>query len=186
MSTLSEGLGVLDRISLASTQQRVCRLVVLATTVLFLVLVPASGGVFHPVLTTLTLLLALFVAVLPESNGALALVLALGGLWWLSTDAALDVWTLVAAVDLWALHLACTLASYGPPGLRLDGPLLRLWWRRFWVGVGAALLVWLVGRLLEFLDLPASGLALALALLALLGWVTFLTVRLAAARDGVE
>jgi hypothetical protein len=183
MSTLGDGLGVLDRISLASTQQRVCRLVVLATTVLFLVLVPASGGVFHPVLTTATLLLALLVALLPESNAALGLVLALGLLWLLSTVAALDLWTLAAAVDLWALHLACTLASYGPPGLRLDRSLLTLWWRRFWVGIGAALMVWLAGALLELLDLPASGLALALALLAFLGWVTLLTTRLAAARD---
>jgi hypothetical protein len=183
MSTLGERVGLLDRVSLASTQQRVCRLAVLVTTVLFVVLVPVSGGDYHPVFSTFALLLALLVALIPESNAALGLVLYLGVLWVFATRESLGPWTLVAAVDLWVLHLACTLTSYGPSGLRLDRPLLALWWRRFWWGVGAALLAWLTAAVLDSLDLPASGLALATALLAFLGWVSFLTVRLAAARD---
>jgi hypothetical protein len=183
MSALGERVGVLDRVSLASTQQRACRLAVLATTGVFVALVPVSGGDFHPVFSTLAVLLAVLVALIPESNAALGLVLYLGVLWVFATRDALDPWTPVAAVDLWVLHLACTLSSYGPPGLRLDRPLLALWWRRFWVGVAAVLLTWLAATIVEFLDLPASGLALAIALLAFLGWITFLTVRLAAARD---
>ena len=90
---------------------------------LFLAAVPASGGVFHPVFTVVGVLLAILVTLLPETNAALGLVLYLGGLWMVSTSGRLDLWTLAAALLLFALHLACTLSSYGPPGLRLDaGP----------------------------------------------------------------
>ena len=75
-------------------------------------------------------------------------------------------------------HLACTLASYGPPGLVLDRALLARWRGRTTVCLGAAVLVWLAAPGLAFLDLPPDALAVGAALLVLLGWVGFLTVRL--------
>ncbi len=180
---MSETGRLLDRVSLSSPQQRACRLVALAAAWAFLALVPAAGGVFHPVLTTVAALLAVLVALLPESNAALFLMVYLGVLWMLALPGTVDLWTLGAAVDLCVLHVACTLASYGPPGLTLDRPLLTVWRDRFLLCVGAAVLVWVVARGIRFLDLPASGVAVALALVTLLGWVTFLTVRLAPSRS---
>ena len=183
MSATGRADGLLDSISLSSAQQRAFRAVALLGALAFLALVPASGGVFHPVFTTGAVLLAVLVALLPESNAALGLLVYLGVLWMLAASGELDMWTLVAAVDLCTVHLACTLASYGPPGLTLDRHLLALWRGRFVLCVAAAVLVWATARVLAFLSLPASGLALALALVAFLGWVGFLTVRLAQSRD---
>ena len=169
----------LDRFSLASPQQRVLRVSVPVAACVFLALVPAAGGVFHPVFTIVAVLLAVLVALMPESNAALGLLVYLGVLWMLAVPGSLDIWTLAAAGDLLVLHLACTLASYAPSGLALDHALLTLWRARFVVCFAAAVLVWFVARSVAFLALPASGLALALALALLLAWVTFLTVRLA-------
>lgn len=177
-------MSVLDDIVLAGPQQRALRVVALVTACVFLVIVPASGGVFHPVFTAVAVLLAVLVAAAPESNAALGLLVYLGVLWLIAAPGHLDLWTLAAALDLLVLHLACTLASYGPSGLDLDRDLLRLWRGRFVLCAGAAVLVWAVAWTVRFLDLPASGTAVALALAALLGWVTFLTVRLAQGRDG--
>jgi hypothetical protein len=171
-------VNVLDAIALSSPGQQVLRGVEAAAPVLFLAAVPASGGVFHPFLTVVGVLLALLVTLLPETNAALGLVLYLGGLWMVSTSGRLDLWTLVAALLLLALHLACTLSSYGPPGLRLDPVLLRLWRGRTVLCVGAAVLVWASAAVVDFLDLPASGVGVGLGLLVVLGWVALLTVRL--------
>jgi hypothetical protein len=128
--------------------------------------------------------LAVLVALLPEGNAALGLVLYLGVLWMLSAPEPLGGSTLVATGDLYLLHLSCTLLSYGPPGHRPDATLLGLWSRRSVLCLGAAVLVWLAARTVSFLDLPASSIALGLALVVLLGWVALLTVRLA--RDGAR
>jgi hypothetical protein len=170
--------GLLDRLSLSSPQQRACRLGALLAGCLFLVLLPVSGGAFHPVLTAVAVLLAVLVALVPESNAPLGLLVYLGVLWMLAATGRLDVWSLAAAVDLSVLHVACTLASYGPPGLTLERRLLALWWRRFGRCAAAAGLVWAAARTLDFLDLPASGFALAVALVTLLAWVAWLSVRL--------
>jgi hypothetical protein len=173
--------GLLDRLVLASLQQQALRAVALLATLVFLGLI-AAGGVYHPVFTAVAVLLSLLVVLAPESNAPLGLLVYLGALWALSVHGSLDLLTLAAAVDLFVLHLACTLASYGPSGLSLDPSLLALWRGRLVLCVAAAVLVWAVARVLDFLDLPASGLALGLALLVFLAWVTFLTVRLAQSR----
>jgi hypothetical protein len=174
---------VLDRISLASPQQRGLHLVALLTGVLPLVLVPAAGGVFHPVFTTVGVLVAVLAALAPASNAPLGLVVLLGSLWALSVPRGVDAWTLAVAVDLCVLHLACTLASYGPPGLVLDRALLALWRGRLVLCLGAAVLVWAASRVVGFLDLPESGLLVGLALLALLGWLVLLFGRLVSRAD---
>jgi hypothetical protein len=172
-------MNVLDRVALSAPEERGLRAVVLLTPLGFLALIPLGGGVFHPVFSAVAAGLAVLVALLPEGNAALGLVLYLGVLWMLSAPEPLGGWTLVAAADLYLLHLACTLLSYGPPGHRLDATLLGLWSRRSVLCLGATTLVWLVGRTVSFLDLPASSTAVGLALVALLGWVALLTVRLA-------
>lgn len=178
MSVLSDTTGLLDRIALSSRQQQWLRVVVLVSGLAFLGLVPAAGGGFHPVLSGVALLLLVLSALMPESNAPLGLVFYLGALWVVTVPRALGIDVLVAAVVLTVLHVACALASYGPPGLTLEAAVLALWWRRFALCVGGAGLVWLLARLLVLLDLPASGLALGAALVLVLGWVTVLTVRL--------
>jgi hypothetical protein len=182
MSVLADTTGLLDRIALSSRQQLWLRLVVLASGLAFLGLVPAAGGGIHPVLTAVALVLLGVTVLVPESNAPLGLVLYLGGLWVVTVPRTLGVEVLLAAVVLTALHLACALASYGPPGLTLDRPFLVLWWRRFGYCLGAAGLVWLLSRGVLLLDLPASGLALGAALVLVLGWVTVLTMRLTGGR----
>lgn len=182
MSVLSDTTGLVDRISLSSRQQQWFRVAVLVCGVVFLGLVPAAGGGFHPLLSAVAVVLLLAAVLMPESNAPLALLLYLGGLWAVTVPRTLGVEVLLAAVVLTGLHLACVLASYGPPGLTLDASFQRVWWRRFGLCVGGAVLVWLLSHLLVFLDLPTSGLALGAALVVLLGWVTVLTVRLTGAR----
>ena len=172
-------MNVLDAVALSSPGQRLLRLVEIAAPVLFLAAVPASGGVFHPVFTVVGVLLAVLVALLPETNAGLGLVVYLGGLWTLSTSGRLDLWTLGAAVLLFALHLACTLSAYGPPGLGLDPVLVGLWRRRTVLCLGAAVLVWASAQVVDFLDLPASAVGVGLGLLVVLSWVALLSVRLA-------
>ena len=88
----------------------------------------------------------------------------LGGLWAVATPR-LDLWTLLAAADLLALHLACTLASYGPPGLVLDRRLPRAVAPRATVCLrrGRAGLAGRPGA--GFLDLPRDALVVGAALL---------------------
>jgi hypothetical protein len=150
----------------------------------FLALIPLGGGVFHPVLSVVGVGLAVLVALLPDGNAALGLVLYLGVLWMLSAPDPLGGWTLLATIDLYVLHLACTLLSYGPPGHRPDATLLGLWSRRSVLCLGAAVLVWLFARTVDFLDLPPSSTVVGLALLVLLGWVAVLSLRLAARAGG--
>jgi hypothetical protein len=178
----------LDRVALSTPEERAMRAVVLGSALVFLALVPLGGGVFHPVFCAVAVALAVLVALLPESNAALGLVLYLGVLWLLSMPGHLDGWTLAAAVDLYVLHLACTLLSLGPPGHRPDGALLGLWWRRSVLCLGAAVLVWAAARVVAFLHLPPSGAAVGLALVLLLGWLAVLTGRLAGerGRDGPQ
>jgi hypothetical protein len=178
MSYLTDTTSLLDRLSLSSAQQRWFRLVALGCGLAFLVLVPLAGGGWHPVLTAVALVPLLSTVLLPESNAPLALMVYLGGLWVVTVPRSLGIEVLAAAVALGGLHVACLLASYGPPGLVLEPSFVALWRRRFGVGAAAAGLVWLLARGIAFLDLPASGAALGAALLLLLGWVGVLGVRL--------
>jgi hypothetical protein len=182
MSVLADTTGLLDRIVLSSRQQRWLRAVVLGSGLAFLGLVPAAGGGFHPVLSGVALVLLLATALMPESNAPLGVVLYLACLWVVTVPRTLGIEVLLGAVTLTALHVACALASYGPPGLTLDRAFLGLWWRRFGYCLGGAVLVWVVSRAVSLLNLPASGLALGAALVLVLGWVTVLTVRLTGGR----
>jgi hypothetical protein len=171
---------LLDRLAQTSGQQRVLRTGIVVATVVVLVATSAAGGGFHPLLDLFALLLALLTAVLPESHTGVALLLTLGLYWVVLAPEHLGVWLLVAAAAFGSAHLCTTLAAYGPAGHSLDGVLLRAWARRAGVAFVSTLAVWLLSRGLGFLDLPASRFALGAALLVLLGWVAYLSVRFAA------
>ncbi|NUS52855.1 MAG: hypothetical protein HOQ22_17675 [Nocardioidaceae bacterium] len=179
MSVSRDLAGVLDRIALSSTQQQVLRAGVLVGTLLLLGLVPVGECTFHPVLSMGVLVIAVLVAALPESHVGVALLLALAGLWVVAGPDRLDGRLLVAAALLGAIHLCATLAAVGPSGHTLGRELLRLWGRRAALCLAATVAVWLAARAVSLLDLPASGTAVGAALVLLLAWVTFLTVRFA-------
>jgi hypothetical protein len=170
---------VLDAIVLSSPSQRAMRAVEVAAPVLFMAMIPVSGGVFHLGFTVVGLLLTLVVALVPQTHAPLGLVLYLAGLWMVSSSGRLDLWTPVAAALLFALHLACMLSSYGPPGLRLDAGLLAVWRRRAVLCLEAAVLVWVVAAVLSLFPLSPSTVGVGLGLLVVIGWVALLTVRLA-------
>ena len=137
-----------------------------------------SPGAFHPLLTLALMGLVALVLLLPDSDAPTLLVLAFGGLWAISLPATMSVWTLLAAVDLLVLHLACTLASYGPPQLVLERAMLVLWAGRGSLLLAVTALAWLAARLLGGLDAEPSRLLTAAAFSLLLGWVAFLFARL--------
>jgi hypothetical protein len=168
---------VLDRLVLASPQQRVLRLLVVTAALVFLGTVVAASGDAHPVLTSLGAVLALLAALLPETNAPLAVELYLGVWWLVATPARLDGWTLLAAVAFAVVHLAATLAATGPSGATLDPALLRRWQRRAVGCLAATLAVWLVARVLP--DHDASGPVLGAALLLVCGWCVVVALRLA-------
>lgn len=172
-----------ERLALAGRQQLLLRGVAGAASVGMLVLVALAGGGGHPILSVLLLLLTVLVMVVPDSAAPMFLLLGLGGLWGIYVPETLSAWTLVAAADLLVLHLACTLASYGPPQLSLEPAMFRLWGGRAAVLLAVTALVWVGARLLAGLGLGPSGLVTAAALGVLLAWLVWLSVRLVA-RDG--
>ena len=179
MSVATEFFGVLDRVAESSSEQLVLRGAVVVASGGFLAVVPAAGGRFHPAVSAALVLLAVVVAFLPESHGAVALLLGLGLLWAVAVPRHLDAWLLVAAATLLVVHVACTLVSLGPAGHTVDGVLLRAWAQRTVWCWAAAFGVWLLARAVTLFDLPGSGFGLGAALLSLLAWVTVLTVRFA-------
>lgn len=172
------------RLGLANGPQRAVRGMIGLASLVFLALVVAAGGDFHPLFSLALVALTLLVVAVPDTSAPLFLVLGLAGLWAVSLPGRVDAWTLAAAVDLLVLHLACTLASYGPPQLELAPRMFLLWGRRGVVVVAATALVWLAARLLASVDPPDSELLFATALGLLLGWAGFLWLRLLT-RDGV-
>jgi hypothetical protein len=182
MSVQSRASGFLDRLSSVGTQQRLVRLVPILATAGFLAVAAAAGGMFHPVISIAALLLALVTAAAPDSGAPLLLVLFLAGVWGIELRATTNGWVLLAAAALLAIHLSCTLASYGPTALPLPRVLLRVWTRRAGVLAAATSLTWLAVRLVGGLHLPPSRLLLGAALVVLLGWLTLLTVRVATRR----
>jgi len=183
MSVSRDAGDLLDRIAQTSGQQRLLRLGVLAGAGVVLVAIPSAGGGFHLLLSLIALLVALLAAMMPESHAGAVLLVTLGLYWVVLVPQHLGAWLLVAAAGMGLAHLCATLASYGPAGHHLDPVLLRTWGRRAWVAVVATIAVWLLTGLLDFLDLPPSRFALGAALLVLLGWVAYLSVRFASPKE---
>ena len=167
---MSRGTGALDRLFLSSPQQRILRLGAGAAALAFLGVLELSGGSVRTPFLIGALLLVVTVVVLPEGPAGLGLVLFLGALWWTGSPGRLDAWTPLAAVLLGTVHLACTVASHGPPGLRLERAVWRRWGRRWGLASALAVLVWLLVGLLGLGGPGPSAWSLAAALLVLLAW----------------
>lgn len=183
MTTSLGGSAFLDRVLLAAPQQVVLRVASLAATLGFLWLVVLASGPFHPVLSALLVALAMFAVVLPDSSAPLFLLLGLAGLWTLSVPDTWSAWSLGAAALLLVVHLAGTLACYGPPALTVDRELLTVWVRRAAVMLAVTVLVWLTAGFLGALEPPASAALLVAALALVVLWIAFVISRLVA-RDG--
>jgi hypothetical protein len=168
----------LDQLSVASRQQVVLRAVPLLATPVFVWLTVALGSPFHPVLTVGLLLLATGSALLPDSSVPLFLVLTLAVLWALQVPETLSARTPVAALLLLAVHVACTLCSYGPPALAVDARTLRAWGARSLVMASVTALVWLLVAVLSGLDLVAGPVPVVAGLAVVLGWTAYLGRRL--------
>jgi hypothetical protein len=183
MTYLGEAFGFLDRLSELSPQQRLLRAAMAGTSLVFLALIPAAGGRFHPLLSAAIVLLCLLAALVPDTSVALFLVLALVTLWGIAVPETLDGWLLLAALDLVALHVCCLLASYGPTSIVLDRRLLRLWVGRTGLLVAATVLVW-GACLLALRALPSGGVwAFTAGLVVLLVWLGVASARLFEAAD---
>lgn len=174
MTRLSEASHFLDGLSRLNRQMLLLRaLVVLAPVVAFAVEVRA-GAAAQAWVVVLLVVFTLLSALLPDSHAPLAVVLLVGGYWALAVDEDLSGSLLVVTLALVVFHVACLLASYGPPSVVLDPLPLRLWLVRSSVAFAVAVFVWVAGRVATGLDLPASGWLLAAALLVVVGWAALL------------
>jgi hypothetical protein len=169
---------LLDGLSRLSPQQRLLRTVPVPATVGFLLLVAGAGGAWRPIFAVPALLLAMAAALAPDSGFGLYLMLALVVLWAEAVPQQVDGWLLGAGLVLLVLHLTLTLAGVGPPGITLSRWALRGWLLRALALAAAGLVVWLAARLLAGTAEP-SGWAMGIGLAVLLGWLAWLTVRLA-------
>jgi hypothetical protein len=111
---------------------------------------------------------------MPESLiGTLCLALVLG--WWgVAELETLPPESLVAAVALLTAHVAAVVASYGPPDMAIDGPTLRLWFRRGALVMIAAPAVWLLAVVLRDQPEPPGVWIAAMVAIAVAGVVATL------------
>jgi hypothetical protein len=145
------------------------RLVVVTGPLLALYARTPSLGAPRLWIVALVVALAVGWALVPESVvGAVALLVV--GFSWASSDTVdVPVGALVAALGMLAAHLAALVSSYGPPRLPVDRGVARLWALRGAAVFAAAVLVWLLARVVA--DLPDSssvwvvGLVVALSVL---------------------
>lgn len=175
---------LVDLVSVSSRQQRVLRALVVVAAGAFLALVPAAGGGGHPWLSAAGVLLALVAAAAPESHAPLGLLLFLCGFWYVAVPDRLGAVTVGAAVALLVVHVAATLTAHGPPGVTLERSLLRTWGLRTLLCAASAAGLWLAGRAAASAHGPASAMAVALALLVVLGWCLLVAARIAGTRRG--
>ena len=180
---MSRGLQVrafLDDLSRLNREQWLLRAVPLPAIGVFLWLVALAGGGVRVSWLVAAVLLGGLVTLLPDSAAGLGLLGVLAALWLLSVPEQLGGWTLAAGLDLLVVHLASTLASYGPPTTVLGASLVRTWLGRALLlgAVGAA--VWGVARWAAGLHPAATGWAMAAGLVTMVGWSAYLGVRLAA------
>ncbi|MGH3444370.1 MAG: hypothetical protein ACRDPB_03250 [Nocardioidaceae bacterium] len=183
MSIASDRQRVLDGWSRLSRVQLLFRACLPVATVVLLVLARLAGSPPSTAYAVVVLLVSLVAAALPDSSAPLFLVAGLAALWVVTVPDRLSVFVLLAAWDLLVLHVAATLACYGPPGTVIGRVLALRWAGRLGLLAAAASLVWVAGRLATGLALPSAGWVAALALVVVLGWVGYLALRLRGSGD---
>jgi hypothetical protein len=175
MSVVRQGTDLLDGLSRLSGQQRLLRAAAPLTVVVLLLLEAAAGGRPSVPYVLVIVVLGLLAALLPDSGAPLVVVLVLGFGWALGVPEALSGWVLLAALDLLALHVTCTLAAYGPPGLVLAPALLKTWLSRSAAAAAVTALVWLAARLLGLLHPASSAWLFGAALGLVVAWTAYLS-----------
>ena len=178
----ARGSDLLDGLSRLSVQQRLLRASAPAGASVVLLLERAAGGTVQPWFVALVLAQALLVAALPDSSACLVLVLLLGVHWAMFAPAGVTGWVLGAALALLGVHLATTLACYGPPSLVLHRVLLLRWGRRAALVAAGTAATWALVRFWPAGAGAAGGWATGLALLVTLAWTLRLTRLLVARR----
>ena len=167
---MSTGRDFLDELSRLSRQQVAWRALVVLAAGLSVGVHTVAGAGPHPVFVVGATLLAVLTALLPDSAAGLFLVVLLGANWLLGVPEQTGGWLLVAALLLATVHVAATLAAYGPPGLDLDRVLLALWTQRAGLLLAATAAAWAAAILLPSAEswgrlwLPGAALAV------LTGW----------------
>jgi hypothetical protein len=113
-------------------------------------LATGPAGVWpHPWLVAVVAVLAVAYAALPETVvGTVAVVVVMG--WWgAAFRGGVPVEAVAGAAGLVAAHVAGILVSYGPPGMVVDAPTVRLWAFRAVGVLLAAPLTWLVAHVVR-------------------------------------
>ncbi len=173
----------LERLSRVSGQQVALRALVGAAGGAFPLLVLIAGGGPAPIRTVVLVGFVGGAVLLPDSSFPLAF-LGVGVLVWVSSvPFTLGAVLLLATLDLLVVHLACTLAAYGPPELVLPRSLLRVWGARAALLAAWAVLGWVGSRALRVLDLQATGPVFVVGLVMVTLWAGYLLLRLTG-RDG--
>jgi hypothetical protein len=169
----------LDELARLSAQQWLLRGTVPAATLLTVVAERLAGAPRqHLAFLLVAVALSLLTAALPDSSAGLFLVLLLAWHWSVSVPDRLTGWLLLPALAILAIHVAATLASYGPASLVLDRALLRLWGGRCLLAAAAAGATWLVAALASGAGVPGGAWALGGSLAMLAAWATYLARRL--------
>lgn len=162
--------GFLDELSRLSRQQVGWRVLVVLATAASVGVHALAGAGPHPSFVVGATVLGLLTALLPDSAAGLFLVLLLGANWLLGVPEQTGGWLLAAALLLATVHLAATLAAYGPPSLELDRAMLTLWARRSGLLLGATAAAWLALGLLPSAEQWGRVWLPAAALVVLGGW----------------
>ncbi len=179
MSRGTSARSFLDGISRLNRQQWLLRALILILPFVGFGVEMYAGAPVQTLPVALIVVFTLLSALVPDSHFPLTVVLALGGYWAISVQESLSWPLLVLTATLVAFHVTCLLASYGPPSVVLDGPLLRLWLWRSAVVTGVAGLVWVAARLADGIDPAAPGWLAAAGLVVLVGWAGLLSRKLA-------
>ncbi len=151
-----------------SAQQWALRAVSPSSTLAFLAFAAAAGGRLHPVAAATALVIALGVALMPDSDAGLLVLFYLAGYWLLTVPEGVSGWLLLAGLAVLALHACTTMAAYGPPGVVLERPMLRRWVTRVLAAAGVTGGVWACVWAAAQVRLPAGGWLLGVALMVCL------------------
>lgn len=88
--------------------------------------------------------LALFAMLLPDSEAAMAAMMAYGAWWFYAVLDVTTPWAVPAAVALLVFHAAVAHAASGPAGIATDRTTARAWWRACVLASAPAVLVFAV------------------------------------------
>lgn len=164
-SQLRRQVGRVARI--ASPGQWLTRAVVVLAPLVVLLAAGLAGAQLRWWFVAVIVAGGLTAAVQADSHAAGVTLFLLMVFWWWSVPSASGVPVLVAAAAVIALHVAGTLAAYGPSTLELDADLVRLWVRRGLLLWAVSVAAWVAGRLAPPVEVSVVA---ALVVVAAVAW----------------